>query len=125
MEGCMAKEGLSDERYRELFAERERLRLSYEELAARAGVKASTLRWKKSALKRAARSENANVESTVPTLLPVRIRAGAVARAVVVEEVAPSPYEVRLVSGRILRVPRGFEAREVHALVCALEAVPC
>jgi hypothetical protein len=55
----------------------------------------------------------------------VRIRAGAVARAVVVEEVAPSPYEVRLVSGRILRVPRGFEAREVHALVCALEAVPC
>ena len=123
----MAKEGLSEERYRELFAERERLGLSYEELAARAGVKASTLRWKKSELKRAARSEGAGVASTVPTLLPVRIRARAVAHAhaVVVEEVAPSPYEVRLVSGRVLRVPRGFEAREVHALVCALEAVPC
>lgn len=78
-----------------------------------------------SALKRAARSESASLASAVPTLLPVRIRAGAVARAVVVEEVAPSPYEVRLVSGRILRVARGFEAREVHALVCVLEAVPC
>jgi hypothetical protein len=120
----MAKVGVTDERYKELFAEQERLSLSYDELAARAGVKASTLKWKKSALKRMARRHGA-ATPVVPAFLAVRVRPGAGAGGIVVEEVPASPYEVRLGSGRVLRVPRGFEAREVHALVCVLEAVPC
>ncbi len=118
----MARTLVTDDRYRELFAEQERMGLSYDELAERAGVKASTLRWKKSALKRKARGTSADA-TIAPTLLPVRVRPAAGGFAL--EEGSTSPYEVRLNSGRALRVPRGFEIREVHALVCVLEGVSC
>lgn len=121
----MSTRGITDEKYRELFAEQDRLGLSYDELAGRAGVKASTLKWKKSALKRPRRTRTSSGAEPTPEFLPVRVRAEAAGRGVVVEAVPERPYEVQLGSGRVLRVPRGFQPHEVHALVCVLEAVPC
>ena len=112
-------------RYRGLLAQQERERLSVEAVAARAGVKASTLTWWKSELKRRARERGeAEAKVEAKTLVPVTIREVEPA-AIVTSATLPIAYEVVLGGGRVLRVPRGFEAAEVRALVRALETVPC
>ena len=85
-----------------------------EEFARRRGYSAERLRrWSQ-------RLESATVAlSPPPLLLPVRLRSEPELAA------APSPVEVVLRSGRLLRVRPGFDAVALAALVQTLESVPC
>lgn len=113
----------TETRYRELLAQQAREGLTREETAARAGIKPSTLTWWRSELKRLDR-ERSRAESGGATLVPVTIREVAPTPATV-RPASPNAYEVVLGGGRLLRVPHGFEAAEVHTLVRVLEAIPC
>lgn len=116
------QESSAEKKYRELFAQHTREGLSLEVIAARAGIKQSTLVWWRSELARRDR-ERGRVEAKAATLLPVTVRDAEPA-----PRVRPAPsghYEVALNGGRVLRVPRGFDAAEVHSLVGLLEAARC
>lgn len=108
----------TEKRYRELLAQQAREGLSRQEIAARAGIKPSTVTWWRSELKRLDRERGG------ATLVPVTIREVAPTSAPV-RPASLSAYEVVLGGGRLLRVPHGFEAAEVHTLVRVLEAIPC
>jgi hypothetical protein len=111
----------TQKKYRELLAQQERDGLSRKEVAARAGIKPSTLTWWGSELKRLDRER---AEADAARLMPVTIREVA-ATAGTAPPASPDFYEVVVGGGRVLRVPRGFEAAEVHALVRVLEKAPC
>lgn len=118
----MRNEDSTEKKYRELLAQQEREGLSREEIAAQAGIKPSTLTWWRSELKRRAR-EHGRAEANTAALVPVTIREVAPTTCVV-RATTPVTYEVVL-GRRVLRVPRGFEAAEVHSLVRVLEAASC
>src|SRR5438128_2424441 len=109
-------ESSTEKKYRELLEQQGREGLSREEAAARAGVKPSTLTWWRSQLKRLDRERSSPAETGGTSLLPVTIRDAAPTTCVVRPSLSAA-YEVVLGRGRVLRVPRGFDASEVHALV--------
>jgi hypothetical protein len=120
----------TEEKYRAILAEQEEEGLSREEAAARAGVKPNTLSWWRCELKRRDRDgvhrRRGQGKSDVgpPELLPVRVQ-DVVARATFLGSMGPTPYEVVLGSGRVVRVPRDFDDRSVQSLVRLLEELPC
>ena len=73
----------TEKKYRELLAQEAREGLSRQEIAARAGIKPSTLTWWRSELRRLDR-ERSRAETGEATLVPVTIR-----------EVAPATCTVR------------------------------
>jgi transposase-like protein len=117
-------ETAAEARYRRLFAER-REGESWAAFASRVGVAPGTLSsWRHELRCRDAARERRSAEGGGgPALLPVRVVAAR-------EQGRPSAsahgYEVVLAGGRrVLRVPAGFEAAEVRALVAAVEGAPC
>lgn len=116
----------TEQKYRAILEGQARDGLSREEAAARAGIKPSTLTWWRCELTRRDRERRGAVKTNAPALLPVRVRdADAEPVAWTIRTAASTPYEVVLVSGRVLRVPRDFDAASVQALVRAVEAAPC
>ena len=113
----------TQKKYRKLLALQARDGLSRQEIAARAGIKPSTVTWWRYELARLDRARG-RAKVDAGALVPVTVRE-AVPTADVVRPASPSAYEVVLSGGRVLRVPQGFEANEVHALVRVLEAAPC
>jgi hypothetical protein len=122
------KKAATEQRYRAVLEVQAKEGLSREEAASRAGVKPSTLTWWASELARRERERLVGSASSpaAPVLVPVRVHeADAEPVAWTVKSAASTPYEVVLVSGRVLRVPRDFDAVSVQALVRAVEAAPC
>ncbi len=112
----------AEERFRALLGEWERGGDTMGTVAAKHGVSPTTLKWWRSELKRRdrERGHSATAPSTVE-LLPVRVTSPV-----------PSPvtrattFEVALCGGqRVLRIPPGFDAADVRALVEAVEGGPC
>lgn len=114
----------TEQKYRAILEGQAKDGLSREEAAARAGIKPSTLTWWRCELARRDRERLSVGKTSSPALLPVRVR-DAEPVAWTVRPTVSTPYEVVLVSGRVLRVPRDFDAASVQALVRAVEAAPC
>lgn len=119
------KETSTEEKYRALLAQQESEGLSRQEAAARAGIKPSTLTWWRCEIARLDRERGRARKGDSAMLVPVAVRDVA-PMASVAQPFSSPPYEVVLGSGRVVRVPRDFEAAQVQALVRALEVVvPC
>lgn len=88
--------------------------LSVRKFAAREGLKAGSLSFWKWKLSHAGRPAEA------PRMAPVKF-----IELMADRPVAPSgaSFEVVLLSGRVVRVPRGFDATELARLVAAVEEV--
>ena len=115
----------TEKKYRELLAQQEREGLSREEIAARAGIKPSTLNWWRCEIGRRDR-ERKKAEKTAPVLVPVTVREEAAPKTKAVDRAATSGrYEVVLAGGRVLRVPGVFDGGELLALVRLLETGSC
>lgn len=98
----------AEARWRRLVAEQERSGLAPAEFAARRGFKAATLYWWRSRLKR--------VEHTLPRIVPI-----AITESTSTVRAARAEFELELRGGRVLRVPRGFDERELARLIGVLE----
>jgi transcriptional regulator with XRE-family HTH domain len=118
----------AEDRYRELFAEGRRKRLSRRELAEKAGVDVATVSWWKCELTRRDKARRAEGGSE---LLPVVVREDdsrvtlEAAAATDAPEGSAVPFEIVLASGRVVRVPRTLEARDARALALVLEVASC
>ena len=86
-------------------------------LARRYGVKRSTLVWWQSELRR---RERARAKSAVPKLIPVKLDASAGKGAG-----QSAGFDVLTRSGRVVRVPLGFDAAELGRLLPVVEQSAC
>ena len=118
------KKAATEQKYRAVLENQARDGVSREEAAARAGIKPSTLTWWRSELARRDRERLGVGKTSSPLLLPVRVRDVEPA-AWALRPAVSTPYEVVLVSGRVVRVPRDFDTAGVQALVRAVEAASC
>lgn len=97
----------AEARWRRLAAEQERSGLSPAEFAARHGFKVATLYWWRSRLKR--------IDRTTPRIVPIELVGEAQGGA------SEAVFELELRGARVLRVPRGFDERELLRLIGVLE----
>ncbi len=97
----------AEARWRRLVAEQELSGQTPAEFAARRGFKAATLYWWRSRLKR--------VERTMPKIVPIEVVCQTHGGA------SETVFELELRGGRVLRVPHGFDERELARLIGVLE----
>jgi hypothetical protein len=119
------KKAATEQKYRAVLEEQARDGFSLGEAAARVGVKPVTLAWWRCEIARRDRErQSPRTEANSPALLPVRVRDVEPVEWAI-RPATSTPYEVLLVSGRVLRVPRDFEPAGVQALVRAVESASC
>jgi hypothetical protein len=108
----------AEKRARKLLQSQERSGLSRAEFARRIGEKPGSLSWWKHEITRRER-ERAGGECA---LVPVRV----MPEPTQVVQTGGAPYELELGRGRVLRLPRDFDAGPIAALVAAIqEKCPC
>lgn len=118
----------AERRYRRLLDEQKRSGLSMRGFAAQRGLNAGSLGWWKHKIAQRDRARVGAASDPTPEFLAVHVVAGDARSPAPASQIASAsarPYEVLLRSGRVVRVPRDFDAASLCALVAALEADAC
>jgi hypothetical protein len=111
-----------EQRYRRLLAEHAKSDLTQRDFAANKGVPATTLSWWRHEIARRdrIRAERNGKRAQPSSLVPVQLVTAAMDRQSDPTEAVE--FVVRLRSGRVVRVRRGFDAGELRRLIEVLEA---